>query len=378
MVDIVLIRSANSIIYDPRVKKIVESLSQRYSIVAFGWNRDGVSQEKINKYPVKVELFELSTSTWKPSLIRILVRLFVFFPPFWIWTFAKLLKYRPEVVHPCDMDTFLPAYAYKLLFRKKLVFEIFDRYGMALIPQKFKKLNRLINYFEELFSQHSNALIIAGGEKVLRTFHSRPKNCEVLLNCPVDYFEGNINHTIKEDYLQFRLVYTGGIRKDRALETVAQNIVDLNKTTFLLAGPIIDPDVLEKIQNLNRVKYYGVLDPKEALSLEAHSHVILALYNPQIFWNNITLPNKLFEAMMCGVPIITNIASEIINETQCGLVVKYDNVQQIRMAIASLRDNPELRKELGKNGREAFLEKYNWKLMEYRLFKIYENLLIRK
>jgi glycosyltransferase involved in cell wall biosynthesis len=87
------------------------------------------------------------------------------------------------------------------------------------------------------------------------------------------------------------------------------------------------------------------------------------------------LPNKLFEAMMCGVPIITNVAHEIVNETGCGIIVEYDNVKQIKDTILKLRDDPNLRKRLGENGRNAFLEKYNWDIMEQRLYQIYEDLI---
>jgi glycosyltransferase involved in cell wall biosynthesis len=43
-----------------------------------------------------------------------------------------------------------------------------------------------------------------------------------------------------------------------------------------------------------------------------------------------------------------------------------------------LRDKPELRKRLGTNGRKAFLEKYNWNLMEDKLFAVYDTLLNRE
>jgi glycosyltransferase involved in cell wall biosynthesis len=91
--------------------------------------------------------------------------------------------------------------------------------------------------------------------------------------------------------------------------------------------------------------------------------------------NKYVTGNKLFEAMMCGVPIITNVATEIVNETQCGIIVDYNDIDQVRNAIVSLRDNPELRKNLGDNGRKAFLQKYNWNVMEQKLFKIYDTLL---
>jgi len=81
------------------------------------------------------------------------------------------------------------------------------------------------------------------------------------------------------------------------------------------------------------------------------------------------------EAMMCGLPVITNIANEIVIETESGIIVEYDNEEQIKEAIVSLKDKPELRKKLGENARNAFLQKYNWPSMEERLFKLYDELL---
>ena len=57
MVDIVVVRTTNSVVYDPQVKKIVGSLSKRYSVTCLGWNRDAISDEKINNYIVKLDLF---------------------------------------------------------------------------------------------------------------------------------------------------------------------------------------------------------------------------------------------------------------------------------------------------------------------------------
>jgi glycosyltransferase involved in cell wall biosynthesis len=87
------------------------------------------------------------------------------------------------------------------------------------------------------------------------------------------------------------------------------------------------------------------------------------------------LPNKIFEAMMCSTPVVTNVAKEIVNETNCGVVVEYDNAKQIKEAIIALRDNAQLCKKLGANGRKSFLEKYNWNAMQERLYKIYDDLL---
>ena len=82
--------------------------------------------------------------------------------------------------------------------------------------------------------------------------------------------------------------------------------------------------------------------------------------------------------MMCGIPIITNVATEIVNETQCGILVDYDNLIKMKEGIVKLRDNPELRKKLGDNGRNAFLQKYNWNAMEQKLYGVYGQLILNQ
>jgi glycosyltransferase involved in cell wall biosynthesis len=373
LVDIVVVRTTNSVIYDPRVKKIVGSLSKRYSVSVLGWNRDKVTEEKIKNYLVKLELFKLETSFWKPSLTRIFIRLLYFAPSLWTWIFFKLLVNRPKVVHACDLDSVLPCYIYKVLFRKKLVFDVFDRYAMTFIPKKFRILYRIINFTEELFSKHSDVLIVANGEKSLRTFLKRPTYSEVVLNYPDDYFADRSHPSKKNDI--FTVAFTGHIRRHRGLETLTSIIRDLKDIQLVITGRTEDKLLLNQIRSTQNVKYVGLLDDSGLLEIEATSNLIVAFYDPVFFHNNMPLPNKIFEAMMCSTPIVTNVANEIVNETKCGILVEYDNIEQIRQALITLRDNRELRKTLGDNGRKAFLEKYNWKIMEDRLYKVYDDLL---
>ena len=57
---------------------------------------------------------------------------------------------------------------------------------------------------------------------------------------------------------------------------------------------------------------------------------------------------------MCGIPIITNASPELVKDVDCGILVDYDDVEQIRAAVTSLSDL-QLRTRLGRNGRAAFL-----------------------
>jgi glycosyltransferase involved in cell wall biosynthesis len=373
LVDVVIAR-CNPVVYDIRVFKIVNSLKKRYSILALGWNREKVPREITNKYLVDLKLCGFIAPYGK-SLVRS-PKMVSYYIYFWIWLFNQLVKSNPKVIHACDLDTVIPCYFYKLLFRKKLVFDVFDRYAIAFVPRKFRLFYSAVNFLEEFFSKNSDVLITIS-EKVLSTFRRKPKHCMIIFNCPEDY---RIDKKSPNEDGVLKIVYTGGIRsKTRGLESLTAAVNDLPNVELVIAGWYIksDKQFLESLLRVPNVKYKGILKPNDSLILEASSDVIVALYDPSIQWHNITLPNKFFEAMMCSVPLITNVSADFVNPIGFGIIVEYGNIEQIRNAIVELRDNVELRRNLGLNGRKAFLEKYNWKNMEQEIFEVYSSLMQR-
>jgi glycosyltransferase involved in cell wall biosynthesis len=380
LVDIAFVRT-NSIIYDIRPTKILGSLYKRYDLLILGWDRKGnykfdhLKREmnwKLDDIKTDVKILGIRAPFNKESLVSY-IPMVIYFPLFWIWVLINLIKHNPRVVYACDLDTVLPCYFYKVLFGKKLIFDVFDRYAMTLIPSKFKTLHGVVNLFEEFFSARVDVLINIS-KQVLDTFRKKPKRSIIIMNCAKDFY-------IKREELRGRplkLVYTGAIwRKSRGLENIIAAIKDLTNVEFVVAGWYRDKDkkFLDQILEIPNVKFRGLLEPNDALALEASSDVMIALYEPELLLYSVTLPNKLFEAMMCGVPLITNVASEVINEVESGILVKYNDVEQIREAIVKLRDDSELRRRLGLNARKAFLERYSWSKMEQELFKVCDSLL---
>ena len=73
-----------------------------------------------------------------------------------------------------------------------------------------------------------------------------------------------------------------------------------------------------------------------------------------------TIPNKLFEYMLLGKPVLATDmppVRRIIEEVDCGLV--YQTPEAGVAAILRLRDEAE-RRRLGENGRRAVLDRYRW------------------
>ena len=372
MVDVVAVRTS-FVVFDPRVFKIVNSLCKKYSVLVLGWNRKGDKSETKANYIADLDLFNFKTRFGVPTRSSYFYMIF-YFSIFWMWVLFKLIKHRPKVVHAFDLDALIPCLIYKTIFRKKLVFDATVRYAMAYIPTKFRTLYSVINSLEEQLASRADVLI-NGWDKELSTFRRRPKKCVTIINCTDDYslVQAKSEKDKNGDKI-LKLVYTGGIRNGRSLDNVATAVKDLDDVEFILAGLTVDKQLLEDILRIPNVKYKGFLESRDALVLEASADAMIGMYDMNVPWNSITAPSKHFEAMMCGIPIITNASSELVNDVDCGILVDYDDVEQIRAAVTSLR-NVELRTRLGRNGRAAFLEKYNWTKMEEKLFEVYENLM---
>jgi glycosyltransferase involved in cell wall biosynthesis len=373
LVDIILVKS------DPiknqssiRANQLIQSLSKRYSIIGLGWNRKG-KQTKTENVQNFLQLFNFGAryAYEKHGAIYLLAKV----PFFWLWIFFKLCKYRPKAVHACDLSTVLPCYIFKILFRRKLVFDIVDRYSMVYTRKNenilFRILYSLVNPLEEYFASRSDYLLVVS-DKMLSTFRTRPGKCATIMNCCEDHMLSRK----RTGGASFKLLFTGHINRGRGLETLVDIMKDLKDVQLVITGKNKEINLFHKIQKIPNIKYEGFLAYDSVLDLEASCDALIALYDIDLQSQyEYGMANKILESMMCGLPVITNISHEIIEETKCGITVEYQKPEQIKNAIITMRDNPKLRRLYGNNGRQAFLRKYNWKNMEKKLYRVYEDML---
>ncbi|MBS7646791.1 glycosyltransferase [Candidatus Bathyarchaeota archaeon] len=367
--EVVLIRS-NPVLYEMRVLKIIRSLSRKYRLLVLGWDREGThSSFEILEKLAPVKRFKMKAPYSKFHIL-------LYYPLFWLWTFKNLLTYKPKIIHACDLDALVPGYFFKTLFSVKLVFDNFDRFAMAFIPPKYRLIYLAVNKIEDILAKNSDALIVVSDERKSSFGGYLPKYTEVIMNCPD--FEG-LEKTEDKPILEvdepgvLTLVYAGAIAHDRGLILIGEAIKDLRDVRLILAGRVFDYTLIHLLKNSN-VRYVGLLEATEVINLERIADVIPVLYDPSIPINRVASPNKLFEAMMLGVPVITNVCRDVVAEAHCGLIVDYD-VEEVRNAIIRLKNDPSLRRKLGENGRRAFEQKYNWNLMEKRLLRLYDHIL---
>lgn len=328
---IILFRSNN--IFDSRVNKYYsyyERANIDYTIV--GWDRAGNGWRKEHydffRYRAGEDVGGLKA-------IRNHIK--------WMIFVYKYLKNHKDVttIHACDLNSAFPAAVFKALHKRDvtLIFDACDWFSANFARKKF--LCFCFGLMEKYSCKKANELIICEPERIEQVQFKLCKPPLVMPNIPeIDpsvitdiqdkYKFGNTNPT---------LAYLGGFSDNRFLLEII-TLAETEPFNLLIAG-YGNKEVLEKLESvkgLQNVKYFGRVLMEEGLNMENAADIIYAMYcktNP----NNIyAAPNKYYEALLLGKPIITTkgtIVEKKVCENNIGWAVEED-VEELRALINNL------------------------------------------
>jgi glycosyltransferase involved in cell wall biosynthesis len=83
-----------------------------------------------------------------------------------------------------------------------------------------------------------------------------------------------------------------------------------------------------------------------------------------------------FEAILCGTPVIVTDdcgCGEIVKEANCGLIVKFGEVEQLKDQMIKLIDNPDESKNLVANGQEYIYKNLRWDNLIKKFESVYNS-----
>jgi len=290
---------------------------------------------------------------------------------------AFLWRERPDVIHACDLDTLPPAVFIKLTKKTKLCYTIFDLYGRVYggpIPLMIRKA---VTWAEKVGIGFVDTLFLPSEG---RAFHeelggARIRRVVYIYNTPEDRPDMKLKPKSTPETCIF---YAGWIDSFRGVKHMIDAIADLNDVRFVLAGRELEKGTIEYgVAKLSRFEYLGWIPYEEVIKRSIAADILFAFYDPESYYGKYATPNKLFEAMMCGKPIIVSEGapmSQIVAEENCGIVVPYGDFNAIKDAVLRLKSDPDFSRMLGQNGRKAYDRCYSWKVMEKRLVDAYEEI----
>jgi glycogen synthase len=148
------------------------------------------------------------------------------------------------------------------------------------------------------------------------------------------------------------VLYQGGFSRDRGIEQLLVAIRDVPGAVLVLLGYGVLQAELERVAadpgladpRLGaRVRLLPAVPPTDLLGWVAAADVVAMPIQPTTLNHRLTTPNKLFEALAAGVPVVASDLpgmAPIVLETGCGLVVDPTDPAAIAAALRSILDAP--------------------------------------
>lgn len=205
-------------------------------------------------------------------------------------------------------------------------------------------------------------------QKLEKINHHTVNVCNYPLLNELDFVEASAEK-------QNKVCYIGGLFISRGIYQMLDGVENLDVELHLAGN--FSPASLEQEVKLHKawhkVMFHGFLNRKQVYQLMSTSIAGLVLLLPLQSYKD-SLPIKLFEYMSAGLPVICSdfdLWKEIVDDAKCGICVNPLNASEIADAILFLKNNVDKANQMGENGKNAILSKYNWTIEEKKLFEFY-------
>lgn len=246
----------------------------------------------------------------------------------------------------------------------------FLRGPLSFIIEKY--MNIVLSKYDAIVSPHSH---------VVNYLSNINPNVKMIANFPLIK---NRNQFTLEDYLGRgkKLCYTGTVYSYSNQEEILNAISKIEGVTYHIPG-YINPEHLKslKISNgFSQLTFLGRLSSEEMVTFYNQMSLGVAIYNYMLNLGDRLGSygtNKIFEYMEAGIPFICTdyiLWKEIVEQNNCGICVEPGNRDQIENAIKFLIDNPIIAYQMGQNGRNAVVNKYNWRSQEKEYVNLFNKL----
>ncbi|MCI0522420.1 MAG: glycosyltransferase [Bacteroidales bacterium] len=293
----------------------------------------------------------------------------------------QLLFRRADIYVANDLDTLLPCFIASRLYSKPLVYDAHEyftgQYGLSERRFKYlawKRLEKLI--LPRVRHMMTVSLSIASlyreeygvNPSVIRnvapsTDHIMPVKRHDIVNCEGDLL----------------VIFQGaGINPGRGSDELIDAMASLDGVILLIIGSgDIIADIRQKVSDRgldDRVKFLPRMPWNKMMGYTMSCDAGLSLDTDTCLNQRFSLPNKLFDYIAAGIPVVVTPLPEVsavVSRYKCGIILSEMTPEAIRETLTRLRDDRLLLKSL-KEGAAGARKELTWeteKQKEQDLFK---------
>jgi glycosyltransferase involved in cell wall biosynthesis len=362
---------------DPRVYQEASSLVQNgYDVNIVCWDRERKAPQYEFIDGMRVERIHLE-SVHGRGITQILFLLL-----FWLKAFLRAFNSDFHVVHCHDFDTLPLGYSLARLKKAKLVYDAHESY-VDMLENIPKLVKWGIYRFENLLLRRTDLVITVGD--ILRD-HLEDRGA--LTTCiignwknPDEFvFSNNLIRKERERLEisddQIVISFIANLGHERQLPQLVEAIKDNPQVFLVVGGNGPARMIVEKAsRQYSNICYLGYVDPSKVPFYTALSDIIFYGFDPTNPNAKFSAPNKLFEAIAAGKPILTGDFGEIariVREQKCGLILDSYSKEGIRKGISALISIGF--REFMENSQKAASNEYCWEKARSRLLIHYDML----
>lgn len=286
---------------------------------------------------------------------------------------GSLLTRRPDVVIGTSPQFFcaLSAYLLSLIKRAPFIFEVRDIWPQSAVELGALKNRLLIRALEaielHLYRRAQAIIVVAESTKpyLLQKGIAGAKIRCIPNGIDAEYIRRSRDEAagkLREKLAlrdRFIVSYIGTHGMSHALDVVlhaARRLQTDPAVHFLFVGEGAEKGKLKRLAaelSLGNVTFIDEQPRAELPAFYRASDVSLVPLRKLPLFKKV-LPSKLFELMGAGCPIICSVegeAANLVRRARAGLCIEAENRDSLVAAILSVRAEPELRRQLGLNGR---------------------------
>ena len=226
------------------------------------------------------------------------------------WIFIKLLSRakKIQVIHAIDLDTVMPALVIGKIFSIPVIFDIYDSYGEA--REMTGLVRYLVDSLERFATNVVSRVIYPDICRIPLELRKERNRIYVIENVPIGKpLETSAYQTNRlEEFHGITLGYLGILEsKHRGLENIAELVIsepDRYRLVVVGFGPLEDYFRKAAASHQNIVMF-GQSKHDDGLRIISQCDVMLGMYYLSKPHHQFAAPNKYFEHLMLGIPLLT-------------------------------------------------------------------------
>ena len=359
---------SNDLITDNRVAKTCLVLgSLKYEVILVG--RKKRNSPQMNQRNHAWKRFRLPFEKGPFFYLTLNLRLFLF-----------LLGRKVDLIYANDLDTLAPCYFVSKVKNTRLIYDTHELFTeVPELTSRPKIQNIWLKIESSIFPRLKHVITV--NDSIAKIYRQKYNVALSTVRNVPEYDKENISRNTRKELNireeDFILIIQGsGLNKDRGIEEAVSAMEHCTDCLLLLVG---DGDVIPKAKKMvaekkmeSKVRFIPRRPYKDLMRITRLADLGLLLDKNTSLNQGLALPNKLFDYIHAGIPILsTNLTeiSKIIKQYEVGIFLSEIQPKTICETILKYKTNIALQKQHRINCRNA-AEKENWQVEKQKLIDV--------